>query len=205
MYGYAQGESAGLQASPKRAVSHNPLDSTPTRSQDFPPCIAFQELALFLQSALDESPSPSPIRAKAQGKQKAKPRDSDPLVVLPFDEAHTTTKRHRVAGEEWSVYNEIRHALRRLHSLRLFSLFLSTTGKISQFTSADEEDLSKRVVEGKLVVIQPYTDLGFDPLARIITADGSWTLERLTADSQTCSLGRPLYVPLVSVIPPSHL
>jgi hypothetical protein len=84
--------------------------------------------------------------------------------------------------------------LRRLHSLPLFSLFLSTTGKISQFTSAVEEDLSKRVVEGKLVIIQPYTDLGFDPLANIIDLDGSWDLDRLTDDSQICSLGRPLCV-----------
>ena len=28
-----------------------------------------------------------------------------------------------------------------------------------------------------LVVIQPYTDLGFDPLARIIAAEGLWNLE----------------------------
>jgi hypothetical protein len=54
----------------------------------------------------------------------------------------------------------------------LVSLFLSTTGKISQFTSAIDEDLSKRVVEGKLVIIQPYTDLGFDPLANILDLDG---------------------------------
>ena len=117
---------------------------------------------------------------------------------------HTTTQRHQAAGEEWSVFNELRHALRRLHGLPLFSLFLSTTGKISQFTSAIEEDLSKRVVEGTLIVIQPYTDLGFDPLARIIAADGSWNLERLTEDSQTCSQGRPLYVSLLSVIPRCH-
>jgi hypothetical protein len=93
-----------------------------------------------------------------------------------FNKAHTTTKQHQVAGKDWSVFNELRHTLRRLHGLPLFSLFLSTTGKISQFTSAIEEDLSKRVVKGKLIVIQPYTDLGFDPLACIIAADGLWNL-----------------------------
>jgi len=100
--------------------------------------------------------------------------------------------RQQAAGEEWTVFNELRHALWRLHSLPLFSLFLSTTGKISQFTSAIDEDLSKRVVEGKLVIIQPYTDLGFDPLANVIDLDGSWDLDRLTDDSQMCSQGRPL-------------
>ena len=120
------------------------------------------------------------------------PRKSVPLVVLAFDEAHTTTQRQKSPVEDWSVFNELRHALRRLHSLPLFSLFLSTTGKISQFASSTEEDISKRVVEGTLVIIPPYTDLGFDPLARIIDLEGSWNLERLTEDAQICSLGRPL-------------
>jgi hypothetical protein len=57
---------------------------------------------------------------------------------------------------------------------------MSTTGKFSQFTSAIEEDLSKRVVEGKLVIIQPHTDLGFDPLARIIS--GRWLVESGAVD-----------------------
>jgi hypothetical protein len=58
------------------------------------------------------------------------------------------------------------------------------------------EDLSKRVAEGKLDIIEPFTDLGFDPLARLIAADGSWNLEQLTEDSQMCRQGRPLYVSL---------
>jgi hypothetical protein len=135
-------------------------------------------------------------RASHKGKQKA-PHVGG-LVVLAFDEAHTITERKQVAaGEEWTVFNELRHALRGLHSRPLFSLFLSTTGKISQFTSAVEDDLSRRVAEGKLVVIKPYTDLGFDPLARIITLDGSWNLEQLTADDYMFRLGRPLCVPPV--------
>lgn len=136
----------------------------------------------------------------AQGKWKAGPNTSVPLVILAFDEAHTMIQRNEAAGEEWTVFNELHHALRRLHILPLFSLFLSKTGKFSQFTSAIEKDHS-RVVERTLVAIQPYTDLGFDPLARIIAADGSWSLERLTEDAQICSQGRPLYVSLLSVTP----
>jgi hypothetical protein len=192
----------GLKASFERKVSHGPPNTTPARSKDFPPYIAFQQLDSFLRSAHSESPSGSP---SVKGKQKAEPYKSIPLIILAFDEAHTTTQRQQDAGEEWSVFNELRHALRRLHSLPLFSLFLSTTGKISQFTSAIDEDLSKRVVEGQLVIIQPYTDLGFDPLANIIALDGLWDLERLTDDSQICSLGRPLCVSLLSVIPRSDL
>ena len=173
--------------SSKRKVSGGPPNSTPARSKDFPPYIAFQRLDSLFRTPPD---SPSP-----KGKQKAEPHKNIPVVVLAFDEAHTTTQRQQAAGAEWSVFNELRHALRRLHGLPLFSLFLSTTGKISQFTSAIDEDLSKRVVEGKLVIIQPFTDLGFDPLANVIDLDGSWDLERLTDDSQICSLGRPLCVP----------
>jgi hypothetical protein len=116
------------------------------------------------------------------------------IIILAADEAHTLTKRHRIADREWSVFNELRHVLRGLHNLPLFSLFLSTTGKISQFASTMEEDLSARIVEGKLVIIQPFTDLGFDPLARIISLDRAWDLERLTDVAHFCTLGRPLCV-----------
>jgi hypothetical protein len=79
----------------------------------------------------------------------------------------------------------------------LFALFLSTTGKFSEFTSSTMgEDLSKRVAEAKLDIIEPFTDLGFDPLARLIAADGSWNPEQLTGGSQMCRQGRPLYVSL---------
>jgi hypothetical protein len=59
------------------------------------------------------------------------------------------------------------------------------------------------VVEGKLVIIQPYTDLGFDPLVKVVAVDGSWDLERLTDDSQICSLCA--YPPCLSFIPHTHL
>jgi len=137
----------------KRKVSDGPPNGTPARSKDFP---AFQQLDSFLRLAHSESPLGSP---SVKGKQKAEPYKSVPLVIVVFDEAYTTTLRQQNAIEEWSVFNELCHTLRRLHSLPFFSLFLSTTGKISQFTSAIDEYLSKRVVEGQLVIIQPYTDL----------------------------------------------
>jgi len=65
---------------------------------------------------------------------------------------------------------------------------VSTTGKISQFTSAVDEDLSERIVEEEVDIIHPYT-LGFNPLANVIESDGRWDLDRLTDDSQICSLG----------------
>ena len=128
-----------------------------------------------------------------------------PFVILAFDEVHTITERHQTGNKEWSIFNELCQALRRLRGLPLFALFLSTTGNISEFTSAMGEDLSKRLVEGKLDIIQPFTDLGFDSLAHPIAASGSWNLERLTEDSQMCSQGRPLYVSLLTIFPCSYL
>jgi len=131
MFGYAQGKSERLHASSKLTESYNPQHFTPTQSKDFPPYMTYEGLASFLQSLHGKSPSPS-LSELEQGKQKVEPHNHVLLVVLAFDEAHTTTQQHQATGEEWSVFNELHHTL----WLPLFSLFLSTTGKISQFTSA---------------------------------------------------------------------
>ena len=119
-----------------------------------------------------------------------------PLVILAFDEAHTLTDREGDREVAWSNFSELRHVLRALHRFPLFSLFLSTTGKISQFTSAKDEDVSRRVIRGQLALIQPFTDLGFDTLAKPVSLEEDWDLENVTTDSHIAHLGRPLYIPL---------
>jgi hypothetical protein len=96
--------------------------------------------------------------------------------------------------EEWSMFDELRHALRTVQNLPVFTLFLSTMGKISQFTSATTEDHAARIIAGELTLIPPFTDLGFDHLAKIISLGGEWNLEKLTADPYISLLGRPLFV-----------
>ena len=44
------------------------------------------------------------------------------------------------------------------------------------------------MIEGKMDIIHPYT-LGLTHLANVIESDGPWDLDRLTDDSQICSLG----------------
>jgi len=68
------------------------------------------------------------------------------------------------------------------------------TGKISQFTSAPTEDFSLRILSGELFMIQPFTDVGFDTLARKISLDEHWDLEELAGNSHMVHLGHPLYV-----------
>jgi hypothetical protein len=71
---------------------------------------------------------------------------------------------------------------------------MSTTGKISQFTSAPEEDFSRRIISGELVLIQPFTDLGFDTLAQKISLSEDWDLPKLTSPVHMAHYGRPLCV-----------
>jgi hypothetical protein len=124
------------------------------------------------------------------------PQDRVPLIVLAFDEAYTLTDQE--AGQEagWSNFSELIHVLRPLHCLPVFSLFLSTTGRISQFRSAAarHEDVSGQVIHGQLALIPPFTDLGFDTLIKPISLEENWDLEKVTTDSHIAHLGRPLYV-----------
>lgn len=71
---------------------------------------------------------------------------------------------------------------------------MSTTGKISQFTSAPEEDASFRILSGELKLIQPFTDLGFDTLARKVSLSKGLDLGDLTSNEFIAHFGRPLYV-----------
>ena len=111
-------------------------------------------------------------------KQKGVSKD-EPVIILAFDEAHTLM----ISRGNWSNLSVMRHLLCNLLCFPVFSLFLSTTGKISQFTSR---------VHGSLKLIRPFTDLGFDTLAIKVSLDGSWNLERITDDSHIVGLGRPL-------------
>jgi len=119
-------------------------------------------------------------------KQKGASKDT-PVIILAFDEAHTLM----ISRGNWSNLSAMRHVLCNLLRFPVFSLFLSTTGKISQFTSR-VEDSSDRVTHGSLKLIRPFTDLGYDTLAIKVSLDGSWNLERVTDDSHIVRLGRPL-------------
>ena len=139
-------------------------------------------------------------KASAVSTAGSEPEDGYPLVILAFDEAHTLTDREGDREDAWSNFNELRYVLRALHRFPLFSLFLSTTGKISQFTSAEDEDVSRRVTRGQLALIQPFTDLGFDTFANSVSLEDYWYLENVTTGSHIAHLGRPLYVLFICLV-----
>jgi len=64
-------------------------------------------------------------------------------IILSFDEAHTLTEAltDDVDGL-WSRFSELRRALWVIHSFPCFSVFLSTTGKVQQFTPNALHDIS---------------------------------------------------------------
>ena len=169
-----------------------------TNEDGFPAAKALVELTtLFLgkgaSSKYENSPSSTSRRRSLRLTKNEDVSSTDgPLFILAFDEAHTLTKRQG-AKKEWSYFYELRHALRALNASPCFSLFMSTTGKLGQFTAASEEDPSRRIFRGELILIQPFTVLGFDPLAeKISLKHNKLDLRYLTCDRYMVHLGRPL-------------
>jgi hypothetical protein len=120
--------------------------------------------------------------------------DEGPRILLSFDEAHTITHEKTAQGAQmlWSNFTELRHVLRGLHHSSVFSLVMSTTGKISLFTPAPGDDYSQRVYLRELVLIQPFTLVGFDALAKRVSLKHNLSLEDVTRDSHIVRLGRPM-------------
>ncbi len=134
-----------------------------------------------------------PAKKKAK-KEASTSKSREEIVVLALDEAHTMTKLLPGAdgSPPWSAFSELRRALRALHDHGIFSLFLSTTGKVSQFSWAKEDDPSTRVRTGELDLIMPFTDLGFDQFADKSKMGAEFTVEAAASIDHIVTFGRPL-------------
>ena len=147
-----------------------------------------------------ESTQSSPSLDRGNPTQPVEPSSSpqpEPLVILAFDEAHTLTQ---VASEDEdegvigarSPFAYLRRALRSIREKNFFSLFLSTTGKITQFTSARAIDPSSRVQTGELSLIPPFTALGWDHLTKDYPLNlNSFNFDNINFQYQV-RLGRPM-------------
>jgi hypothetical protein len=119
-------------------------------------------------------------------------KDYPPALIISFDEAHPLAKTEKddIDGL-WSRFSELRRALRVIHSYPCFSVFLSTTGKISLFMPSPKNEISNRLQTGLLSLIAPFCELGFDQFAeKVIT--GQTTLEEVSSLKFMALLGRPL-------------
>ncbi|KAI0260880.1 hypothetical protein BC834DRAFT_503549 [Gloeopeniophorella convolvens] len=125
-------------------------------------------------------------------------RDDEQLIVLlAFDGSHESKDfpRTRSDGDPgWSLYSELRGALRQLVSYPIFSVFLPSTPEcFSSPKLPTEFDPSNRIQMSGLRVLIPYSELGFDNLAIRVADDGALRLDDVACLKHMCSLGRPLF------------
>ena len=126
---------------------------------------------------------------KTQQEQPCLLRLDEPVVVLAFDEAHTL-----IDSKNADNSSLLRRTLRSLNEYSLFSLFLSTMGKLNQFSSAPGKDSLTHIQIGGLDFTMPFMDLGFDQLAAKVSLDGSLTLEDVDIIDHMVTLGYLMYV-----------
>jgi hypothetical protein len=106
-------------------------------------------------------------------------------LFLAFDEADTISTTTTTNGVEWSQFSALRQAL---HAIRLFpvwSLFLSTTVELAP------TPVLNRIGENQFV-LKPFSALGFDLLAEVLSCDESYSLDHVSSLRYQVSLGRPL-------------
>jgi hypothetical protein len=111
---------------------------------------------------------------------------------LAFDEAHIlSVENHQFDTGYFSKLSELQRVLRVLNELPIFSVFLSTAGNIQSITPPAEFDNSGRVQKSNLVLLPPFTELGFDQMAKEIP-DGALTIEEVSTPTFMVLFGRPL-------------
>jgi hypothetical protein len=127
-------------------------------------------------------------KALNAGEQSATEHHIGIDVFIVFDEAHTLANSYDDDNE--SRFISLCRVLHALRSLPLFSFFLSTTGKITQFGQPRGHDNSGRINGGCLVSPRPYVFIGFDQL--IEKFEQGQELDHVTSLRFISHLGRPL-------------
>jgi hypothetical protein len=116
-----------------------------------------------------------------------------PLVILSFDESHTLTDTPKYST--WTVFSELRRVLNKINYLPIFSLFLSTAGKVLSYSPVKQSNPSRRAMPLDLPPLQPISEISFDALAYPAMEDDVM-LSRVVQTDWISHLGRPLYVHL---------
>ncbi len=109
-----------------------------------------------------------------------------------FDEAHTLTDCYDKHRE--SRFVMLQQTLSVLSSLELplFLFFLSTTGKVTQFSQPRGHDNSDHINDGYLATPCPFIFIGFDQLVQNHKVRWGSTLDDVTSLDFIAHLGRPL-------------
>ncbi|KAF8333428.1 uncharacterized protein EI90DRAFT_3051997, partial [Cantharellus anzutake] len=103
-----------------------------------------------------------------------------PLVVLAFDEAHVLSDN---PPEQiyWNLFSELRRILRQIEDLPIFSLFLSTAGRLNHPPPGSNER-----------PLNPITEISFDDIS-YPALKNTVTINRVVETSWISHLGRPLF------------
>jgi hypothetical protein len=115
------------------------------------------------------------------------PPEEDVHVFLAFDEAHELSGR----DEAQTRFSVVQSCLRILVKLAIFTIFLSTTGKVRGFIPPPAEAVSNRLQRGELKLHPPFTELGFDQMVDP-KLDSSATIDKVSKIEYMVQFGRPL-------------
>lgn len=135
---------------------------------------------------------------KAHGLDNPAPLDtlhSNPILFLYFDEAQVLAN-NTFGASECSVLIELRRALHDIRRYPLLSIFLSTSGVISQVIPSPApsrtRDPSTRIQLNVFRSIPPWTTLGFDQMIRDHKFTGQTRLSSVVNFKISSRFGRPL-------------
>ena len=115
-----------------------------------------------------------------------------PDIFIMFDEAHLLTASLTPTDAQ-SHFSALRRVLQIFYNVSMFTFFLATTGKISQFIPPRQFDPSERMNQGKFTTPHPFVLWAFDlPMKdRKIFAKYK-TLDDVTSLECIAHMGRPL-------------
>ncbi|RPD68653.1 hypothetical protein L226DRAFT_617371 [Lentinus tigrinus ALCF2SS1-7] len=123
--------------------------------------------------------------------------DAEPCIILSFDEAHELMPDLTDSDlSQWSRFGELRRALRDIVGLPIFTLFLSTTGKLEQFAPLPRLSGSARVLSGHFRMFPPIITTPLDALAErfpLRQTTNPWTLDQVASTHHMALLGRPMF------------
>ncbi|RDX39464.1 hypothetical protein OH76DRAFT_1297907, partial [Lentinus brumalis] len=171
--------------SPESAPSRTVHGGSPTGSVDVPE--GGQKMTVETTArALTEH-----LLSKVPGGTKSS--HSNLLVIVSFDEAQMLDEVDtKTTDITWTLFAEVRRCLRIIRELPIFALFLSTVGKLEQFSPPPQLDSSARIVQTVLRPFEPIVVTPLDVSAQRITGK-VWTLEEVASTYHMVHLGRPLF------------
>jgi len=118
-----------------------------------------------------------------------------PLIVFAFDEAHNLIDIPSKFGLVCNLFYELNLVLQQIHKHPIFSLFVSTAGRVSLLPASPPylSDLSNRVRDPYHYSFDPISEVSFDGVA-YPALENHATLGRVVEIDWIAHLGRPLCV-----------